>query len=135
MSKPQPKAPRERRRHSRPSLKIPVDYSSVDAFFSEFSQNINEGGMFIEMEEPPALETPVQLQFCLPGEPQPLRVQGRVAWVRERKPDAPEGPAGVGIEFQNLDQETRDTINRIVRQLRDGGGEQRSPFKRRSTDR
>jgi hypothetical protein len=26
--------------------------------------------------------------------------------------------AGVGIEFRNLDPETRDTINRIVRHLR-----------------
>ena len=46
---------KERRRHERAELKIPVDYSSVDAFFAEFSQNINEGGMFIEMDRPVAL--------------------------------------------------------------------------------
>ncbi len=33
----------ERRRHERVALKIPVDYSSVDAFFTEFSSNVNEG--------------------------------------------------------------------------------------------
>ncbi len=105
----------ERRRHQRAEVKIPVDYSSVDAFFAEFSHNINEGGMFIEMEHPAALDTPVQLQFRLPGEALPIRVEGRVAWVSEGKGDA---PSGVGIEFQNLPDETRQTINRIVRQLR-----------------
>jgi uncharacterized protein (TIGR02266 family) len=106
---------RERRRHDRAELKIPVDYSSVDAFFSEFSQNINEGGMFIEMDRPAELETPVQLQFRLPGEDRPLRVEGRVAWLSDGKEGS---PPGVGIEFQNLSPEIRQTINRIVRQLR-----------------
>ena len=38
---------KDRRRSSREDLKIPVDYSAVDAFFSEFTTNVNEGGMFI----------------------------------------------------------------------------------------
>ena len=109
---------KERRRHERAELKIPVDYSSVDAFFAEFSQNINEGGMFIEMDRPVDLDTPVQLQFRLPGEDRPIQVQGRVAWVSDGKGEA---SAGVGIEFRNLDPETRDTINRIVRHLRKEG--------------
>jgi uncharacterized protein (TIGR02266 family) len=104
-----------RRRHERAELKIPVDYSSVDAFFAEFSQNINEGGMFIEMDRPVELDTPVQLQFRLPGEDHPVQVQGRVAWVSDGKGDS---SRGVGIEFQNLEPDTRDRINRIVRQLR-----------------
>ena len=117
MSKQDPESGSERRRHARTELKIPVDYSSVDAFFSEFSQNINEGGMFIEMEQPAELGTPVQLQFRLPGEESPLRVEGRVAWVSEKCEDS---SAGVGIEFQNLSEESRRAINRIVRQLRNG---------------
>jgi uncharacterized protein (TIGR02266 family) len=119
MAKQSPGVGRERRRHARHEIKIPVDYSSVDAFFSEFSQNINEGGMFIHMEHPAELETPVALQFRLPGEDRPIRVEGRVAWISERKPDS---PAGVGIEFQNLSPDTRQTINRIVRQLKAGAG-------------
>ena len=117
MAKESSEDPRKKRRHERAELKIPVDYSSVDAFFSEFSNNINEGGMFIEMEQPAAMETAVQLQFRLPGEDRPLRVEGRVAWVSDGKGAAPNG---VGIEFQNLTPETRQTINRIVRQLRKG---------------
>jgi len=105
----------DRRRSPRLELKIPVDYGSVDAFFSEFSSNINEGGMFIEMEVPAELDTPVQLQFRLPGANEPVQVSGRVAWRSDGKS---EGPPGVGIEFQDLPHETREAINRIVRQLK-----------------
>ena len=105
----------ERRRHGRLSLKVPVDYSSVDAFFSEFTTNINEGGMFIEIDAPPELGTDVQLQFHLPGEDQPLQVEGRVAWISDGKADS---PAGAGVEFKNLTPEAREQINCIVRELR-----------------
>ncbi len=105
----------DRRRHGRVSLKIPVDYTSVDAFFSEFSANVNEGGMFIEMDEPAPLDTQVQLEFMLPGQDEPVQVEGRVAWISDGKA---ESPPGVGIEFRNLDSTIRDTINAVVRQLR-----------------
>ena len=105
----------ERRRHDRLALKVPVDYSSVDAFFTEFTTNINEGGMFIEMDTPPELGTDVALQFRLPGEEQPLQVEGRVAWISDGKADS---PAGAGVEFKNLSAEAREQINRIVRDLR-----------------
>jgi uncharacterized protein (TIGR02266 family) len=105
----------ERRRAFRLPLKIAVDYSAVDAFFSEFCANINEGGMFVETESPPEPETLVQLQIRLPGLDEPLPVAGRVAWVSEGKEGA---PPGMGIEFIGLDPEARRTINAVVRRLR-----------------
>ena len=105
----------DRRRHDRVPLKIPVDYTSVDAFFSEFSANINEGGMFVEIEEPPELGTVVQLQFSLPGGEQDVQVEGRIAWISDGKD---ESVAGVGIEFQNLRPDVCETINSVVRRLR-----------------
>jgi len=105
----------ERRRESRVALKVPVDYSSVDDFFSEFSANINEGGMFVQMEKPPELETEVHLQFRLPGAEEPILVSGRVAWVRNGEDGE---PAGFGVEFSDLASETREEINRVVRSLR-----------------
>ena len=110
-----PKANEDRRRGDRVELKIPVDYSSVDAFFTEFSANINEGGMFVEVDEPPELGTLVQLQFDLPGRSAAIQVEGRVAWTSDGKDDS---SAGVGIEFQNLPSDVRETINKVVRELR-----------------
>ena len=105
----------ERRRSGRHDLKIPVDYSAVDAFFSEFTSNINEGGMFVETETPPPLDSIVQLQCRLPDLERPVKLRGRVAWVSDGKSDTPQG---MGIEFQDLSDEIRQTINAVVRRLR-----------------
>jgi uncharacterized protein (TIGR02266 family) len=107
----------ERRRQPRASVKIPVDYSSVDAFLTEFTRDINEGGVFIESDTPAELEAEVQLQFRLPDGEEPLAVSGRVAWVSDGKGGQ---PAGMGVEFQDLSDPMRARINRIVRQLRRG---------------
>jgi uncharacterized protein (TIGR02266 family) len=104
------------RRHSeRHDLKIRVDYSAVDSFFSEFTSNINEGGMFVETETPAALDSQVQLQCRLPELERPVRLTGRVAWISDGKAGS---PPGMGIEFQDLPEETRRTINELVRRLR-----------------
>ena len=105
----------DRRRSTREDLKIPVDYSAVDAFFSEFTTNINEGGMFIETESPSPLDESVSLEFRLPGLEEPVRVSGRVAWISDGKA---ESPVGMGIEFHDLPPEVRRTINDLVRRLR-----------------
>ncbi len=105
----------ERRRDSRVALKVPVDYSSVDDFFSEFSANINEGGIFVQMEKPPELDTEVHLQFRLPGAEQPILVNGRVAWTHSGEDGE---PAGFGVEFHELSPEIREEVNRVVRNLR-----------------
>ncbi len=105
----------ERRRASREPIKIPIDYSAVDVFFSEFASNINEGGMFIETESPAELDEVVQLQMRFPELDGPVQVGGRVAWTSDGKDGA---PPGMGIEFQNLTTELRETINEVVRKLR-----------------
>ena len=105
----------EKRRSERTPLVVRVDYTTVDSFFSEFTANINEGGLFIETESPPPAGTAVLLNFKLPGEEEPLRVHGRVVWTAAQ--GGAEGP-GMGIEFENLDRVARARIDQVVRNLR-----------------
>jgi uncharacterized protein (TIGR02266 family) len=108
----------ERRRSPRSPLVVRVAYSTVDALFSEFSRNINEGGLFIETDTPPPTDTRVALVFQLPGSEEPIQARGRVAWVR---PASSEGPAGMGVEFEHLGSDARRRIDALVRRLRSGG--------------
>jgi len=108
----------ERRRSPRSPLVVRVSYSTVDALFTEFTRNINEGGLFIETETPPPPDTRVSLQFQLPGCDEPIRARGRVAWSR---PASAEGPAGMGVEFEQLSPEARAHIDALVRRLRSAG--------------
>jgi type IV pilus assembly protein PilZ len=105
----------ERRRAERADLVVRVDYQTVDEFFSEFARNINEGGLFVETETPHPLGTPVDLQFKLPGSPDPIQVTGSVVRVADGPTDE---ASGMGIAFGELDTETRQRINELVRRLR-----------------
>ena len=109
----------ERRRTIRSDLLVRVEYSTIDEIFSEFTRDINEGGLFIETEKPRPTGTEVAMRFNLPGNQEPLQTVGRVVWVRSAGGDA---PAGMGIEFDELTLEARQRINDMVRSLRN------SPF-------
>ena len=108
----------ERRETQRAPVTVRIQYGSVDAMFSEFTRNINEGGLFIATEEPLALEERVQLQFQLPGGEEPVKASGRVVRIQDANDEM---PRGMGIEFEELDAAARTRINELVLQLRTRG--------------
>lgn len=113
----------ERRRARRAGVTVRIDYATVDEMFSEFTRDINEGGLFIETEKPHQPGTEVAMQFHLPGSDEVLRTVGRV--VRVSSGDVG-SPPGMGIEFDELTPADRGKIDRIVRALRSQIGSQTS---------
>ncbi len=109
----------ERRRFGRSDMLVRVEYSTVDEIFSEFTRDINEGGLFIETEKPRPTGTEVAMRFNLPGNYEPLQTIGRVVWVRSA---SDQEPSGMGIEFDELSKQDRDRINQMIRSLRNGPG-------------
>ena len=107
----------ERRRTERSELLVRVEYSTVDEIFSEFTRDINEGGLFIETEKPRPTGTEVEMRFNLPGGNEPLQTVGRVVWVKSAGGAT---PAGMGIEFDELTASDRQRINDMIRALRNG---------------
>ena len=109
----------ERRKSERVGLLVRVTYQTVDELFSEFAHNINEGGIFIETDNPQQVGSSVQLQFQLPGSDDPIEVTGTVV----RNSDGNDGneSQGMGIEFDELNEEARQHINTLVRHLRTEG--------------
>ena len=105
----------ERRRSERAQLIVRVDYSTVDELFAEFTSDINDGGLFIETENPQPAGTEVSMRFNLPGQLQTVATTGRVVRVSE---GGSEGPAGMGIEFEVLGSEASGAINALIRSLR-----------------
>lgn len=108
----------ERRRARRSDLTVRIDYATVDEIFSEFTRDINEGGLFIETEKPHQPGTEVSMQFHLPGSEEVVETVGRVVRV---SPGSPGMPPGMGIEFDELTPDDRRKIDRIVRALRSSG--------------
>ena len=106
----------ERRRSPRASLIVRVRYGSVDAVFSDFTRNVNEGGVFIKTDKPAEAGTRVHLEFELPGGAGTIKASGRVTHVQGGG-DAFD-PAGMGVQFEDLDADARERINDFVRRLR-----------------
>ncbi len=119
---------KDHRKSDRAPVSIRIDYSTVDEFFWDFARNINEGGLFVESNHPLPIGTRVQLKFYLPNRDAPLNSTGEVVWVKPL-PD-PADPSeggetrgekpGMGIEFRGLNQEGKEAINRLVRELKKG---------------
>lgn len=105
----------ERRRSDRVDLLVRVEYKTIDELFSEFARNINEGGLFVETEQPPEIGSPISLQFRIPGAPEPIAAEGRVMRVTDGLGDE---PPGMGIQFERLSDHAQDIINELVRGLR-----------------
>lgn len=108
----------DRRRSERADMTIRIDYATIDELFSEFTRDINEGGLFIETEKPKDPGTEVTMEFRLPGASESIKTIGRV--VRVTSGDA-QNPAGMGIEFDELTDQDRVTINGMIRALRADG--------------
>ena len=112
----------ERRSSPRAELVVRVNYQTVDSLFSEFARNINDGGIFVETDTPQPIGTSVELEFKLPGADRPIEVIGNVVRSIESDQVTPDGVAGMGIEFENLDSDVREQINEIIQRLRSTGG-------------
>ena len=107
--------PSERRRSDRTELTVRVDYSTVDELFSEFTRDVNEGGLFLETEKIRPAGTLVSMQFNLPGGTEAIRTQGRVVHTTEGESGS---PTGMGIEFEELGERERAQIDELIRSLR-----------------
>jgi type IV pilus assembly protein PilZ len=107
----------ERRRSDRAELVVRVDYSTIDELFSEFTRDINEGGLFIETEKPKPVGTVVTMYLNLPGTTDRFSTIGRIVRISGATETT---PPGVGIEFDELTAEDRVKINSLIRALRNG---------------
>ncbi len=105
----------ERRRTERTPVTIRIEYSTVDALFSDFTRNINEGGIFVETDELIPLDEKVDLKLRMPGSNELVNVQGRVV---RTEPATASSVGGIAIEFDQLDASARELINSAVRKLR-----------------
>lgn len=105
----------DRRRTDRTDLIVRIDYSTVDELFSEFTRDINEGGLFIETEKPKLIGTEVTMRFNLPGSRDGVETMGRVVRISSGDEFS---PPGMGIEFDELTDGDRARINDLIRALR-----------------
>ncbi|HZI13527.1 MAG TPA: TIGR02266 family protein [Myxococcus sp.] len=112
-AKPQVAPDKDARRNGRVRMHTSIDMRSDSNFFTGFSMDISEGGVFIATVDAVQPGTQVELDFTLPGG-KPLKVTGVVRWVREANPRMPELMPGVGVQFTGLPPEVASAITGFV---------------------
>jgi uncharacterized protein (TIGR02266 family) len=102
------------RLHQRIPYTVQVQFRTASSFLVAYSVNLSRGGIFLETDHLLESGTEVSLQFAVPGAG-PILVSGRVTWARETK--SIDGPAGMGVEFDDIGNVLGRVIDRLVAQF------------------
>jgi uncharacterized protein (TIGR02266 family) len=89
-------------------LTINKEFESFDAFIQEYVTNISKTGVFIKSKSPLPIGTKVNLRFTLiMDDIETIEGTGEVVRVESE-------PAGMGILFHELAEESRELITRLL---------------------
>ena len=101
------------RNHRRIPVRTEITLESENNFFTGFSADLSEGGVFVATGNLLTVGQEVDLELMLPGTAT-VRVHGLVRWVREPDPKNPSLQPGMGIEFLNLDEASLAVVSSFV---------------------
>ena len=103
----------DNRKQPRAPLNLPLTVRHKDKVFSTHCFNLSERGMFIVLpeSESPAEGSQVMLRFWVPGAPDLLESQARVAWVNRPGGFRRNHPPGFGVEFESPSEPLRLAIS------------------------
>lgn len=109
---PPPSLP-QKRNNPRVAMQAAIDFGTDSNFFSGFSDNISDGGIFIATVNLMPLGTEVDLKFTLPGTGQ-VEAHGVVRWIREVNDKDHEQLPGVGVQFTKMSETSLKAIRQFV---------------------
>ncbi|MGH7857235.1 MAG: PilZ domain-containing protein, partial [Candidatus Binatia bacterium] len=97
------------------STRMPLDavvrlhFEGTVAYQNGFAANVSATGMYVKHPDPPPVGTRLVFELVLGEERKPVQGAGVVAWSRE-KYEGPGRPAGIGIQFTEIDALSRQHI-------------------------
>jgi uncharacterized protein (TIGR02266 family) len=95
--------PEEKREHARVPLILRVSYGNRFHIF-DATENMSEGGFFIQTDQDFEVGEPVPVSLSFPGLLDPVEIVGKVAWIRAARG---EDRGGIGIRVERDDDRKR----------------------------
>ena len=89
-------------------------YAAFETFIEKFAPNVTRGGLFLASRTPRPVGEVFQFEVQLAGGEVALSGDGKVTWVREFDPAAPNKPHGMGVQFLRLDAPSREVVNQML---------------------
>lgn len=99
------------REHDRIPYSVHVEFRTASSFLVAYSVNLSRGGIFIETDSDLPSGSVLGLDLHVPGAGL-LQLIGVVAWRRGH--ESPDGPPGLGIEFQDVAPQLGVIIDKLV---------------------
>lgn len=108
-----------RREHIRIPSEVEVSVSSEHTFFTGWSENISEGGLFIATHQ--LLPIGAQVELTLTAEPHlpPTSVVCEVRWLRKTDELTSDCPPGMGLRFIGLSESDQQRIHQFLETQRE----------------
>ena len=101
-----------RRESPRAGVVLHLNYRNAGHLLASYCTNLSRGGLFVPSDDPLPPDSELTLQLSIPGETEPVSLTAKVRWVREF--DAEQGPAGMGVKFEGVDELLGDRIDTLV---------------------
>jgi uncharacterized protein (TIGR02266 family) len=75
----------EERRQASPRIATAIKTAFQDsgAPVSSYILNLSSNGIFIKTDTPAPVDSTLALRFHLPGYPKPVKIKGRMAWIKQ----------------------------------------------------
>ena len=103
----------EERRQTCPRIAttIKIAFQNSGAPVSSYILNLSSNGIFIKTDTPAPVDSKLSLRFHLPGDLEPVTIEGRVVWIKQT---ANAFPSGMGIQFTEMSPVHRERIQAFV---------------------
>jgi uncharacterized protein (TIGR02266 family) len=99
------------------ALRVKLKYPDVETFIQKYASNISEGGIFVASKNLPEVGTHLRFEFLLAASDSMtsiIRGEGEVRWLRTDENASASQPMGMGIEFTELDGDSRAIVRRAL---------------------
>jgi uncharacterized protein (TIGR02266 family) len=104
----------QRRKHTRVELETEVTFEGPSNFYTGFTEDISEGGLFMSTYDIRPLGTKVEISFSLPSG-HVVNAVGEVRWVRDPVDPDEDSLPGMGIMFNELLPEDRAAVEAFIK--------------------
>lgn len=108
----------ETRQFERIEQGVDVSINSDSNFYTGFTENISEGGVFIATYQFLPVGSEIEFSMTLKPGIKKVKVRGVVRWLRDVQESRGVSP-GMGIEFISLSPEVKERINAFLQKIRD----------------
>ncbi len=115
MSSPDSAPASQRRSYPRVDAELEIDFASEHTFFSGFSENLSDGGLFVATYNKRKIGERLHVRFTLPGLEHPISATVEVRWLRDYEPHEASSAPGFGASFVDLDEDDREAIHRFLK--------------------